>query len=241
MSVCKQRVCVLKEYNIRHHYETKHSQKFAKYTGEDRKVKVADLLAKQTTQRTLLQPFIAQENATRASYRFSNAIVRSGRSFAEGDFVKECLTIAAETVCPNQSRSFAQISLSWNTVTHRVDDMAEDVRGQIARRAGRFSAFSITCDESTDITDSAQLLVFLRGVNEDFEVCQELAGLETLKRTTKGTDIFLAVQQVMDKNSFKWENWHHNCGGKPSCSVNTKYIQINICSYIQIRKYNHYN
>ena len=37
-------------------------------------------------------------------------------------------------------------------------------------------------------------------------MCQELAGLETLKGTTKGTDIFMAVQQVMDKNDLKWEN-----------------------------------
>ncbi|KAF0045894.1 hypothetical protein F2P81_002423 [Scophthalmus maximus] len=79
--------------------------------------------------------------------------------------------------------------------------MAEDVRGQIAQREGRFSAFSITCDESTDISDSAQLLVFLRGVNEDFEVCQELEGLETMKGTTRGINVFMAVQQVMDKPS----------------------------------------
>ncbi|KAJ3584976.1 hypothetical protein NHX12_013699 [Muraenolepis orangiensis] len=83
--------------------------------------------------------------------------------------------------------------------------MAEDVRGQIAQRASHFSAFSIACDESTDVSDSAQLLVFLRGVNEDFEVCQELAGLETLKGTTNGVDIFMAVERVMDKNDLKWE------------------------------------
>ena len=69
--VCKQKVAGLKEYNIHRHYETKHSHQSAKYTGEDRKVKVADLLARQTTQRTLLQPSTAQENATRASYRIS--------------------------------------------------------------------------------------------------------------------------------------------------------------------------
>ena len=205
--VCKQKVAVLKEYNIRRHYETMHSHQFAKYTGEDRKVKAANLLMKlETQQQTLLQPSTAQENATLASYRISNIIVRSGHAFAAGDFVKECLTVAAEAVCPTQKRAFSQISLSRNTVTRRVEDMAEDVRGQIAQRAGRFSAFSIACDESTDISDSAQLLVFLRGVNEDFEVCQELAGLETLKGTTRGIDIFKAVEQVMDKNGLKWEN-----------------------------------
>lgn len=32
--VCKQSVAVLKEYNIRRHYETKHSAAFSKYSGE---------------------------------------------------------------------------------------------------------------------------------------------------------------------------------------------------------------
>ncbi|XP_051245978.1 uncharacterized protein LOC127357671 [Dicentrarchus labrax] len=81
---------------------------------------------------------------------------------------------------------------------------------RVGRRRRRHSRPN--CPESRSIfcllhrTDSAQLLVFLRGVNEDFEVCQELAGLETLKGTTKGTDVFMAVQRVMDRNSLKWEN-----------------------------------
>lgn len=70
-----------------------------------------------------------------------------------------------------------------------MEDMAQNVHEQIVAKAGRFSAFSIACDESTDIYDSAQLLVFLQGVSEDFEVCQEFAGLETLSGTTKGTHI----------------------------------------------------
>ena len=70
--VCKQKVAVLKEYNIRRHYETKHSHQFAKYTSEDRKVKVANLLMKlDTQQQTLLQPSTAQENTTLASYSHS--------------------------------------------------------------------------------------------------------------------------------------------------------------------------
>lgn len=57
------------------------------------KVKAGDLLAKFHSQRrTLLQPSTAQENATRASYRISTLALSCG------DFVKQCLTVAAETV-----------------------------------------------------------------------------------------------------------------------------------------------
>ena len=89
----------------------------------------------------------------RASYRISKIIVKSGRALSCGDFIKECLTVAAETVCPNQTRAFSQISLSRNTVTRRIEDMAQDVREQIVAKAGRFSAFSIACDKSTEISN----------------------------------------------------------------------------------------
>ncbi len=204
--VCKQSVAVLKEYNIRRHYETKHSAAFSKYNGEERKKKANELLAKlRSEQSGLLRPSSAQESATRASYQISALIAKSGRAFATGEFVKECLAVAAEAVCPSQVRMFSQISLSRNTVTRRIEDMAQDIGEQIKTKASAFSAYSIACDESTDISDSAQLLVFLRGVNETFEVTQELAGIETLSGTTKGEDLFFAVERVLEKNEFKWE------------------------------------
>ncbi len=48
-------------------------------------------------------------------------------------------------------------------------------------------------------------MVFLRGVNETFEVTQELAGIETLSGTTKGEDLFFAVERVLEKTELKWE------------------------------------
>lgn len=72
--------------------------------------------------------------------------------------------------------------------------MAQDICEQIIGKASGFSAFSIACDESTDISDLAQLLVFLHGVSEDFEITQELAGLETLSGMTRGADIFQSYE-----------------------------------------------
>ena len=45
-------------------------------------------------------------------------------------------------------------------------------------------------DESTDIEDTAQLLVFVRGIDENFEITEELLSLEHLKDTTTGQDLF---------------------------------------------------
>jgi hypothetical protein len=42
-------------------------------------------------------------------------------------------------------------------------------------------AYSIAIYESTDVTDIAQLAVFIRGVNEDFQLVMELLELVPMK------------------------------------------------------------
>uniref|UniRef100_A0A3P9IIY1 SPIN-DOC-like zinc-finger domain-containing protein n=1 Tax=Oryzias latipes TaxID=8090 RepID=A0A3P9IIY1_ORYLA len=190
--ICQQSVAVLKEYNIRRHYETKHAV-FSRYKGEARKKKSSELPSKlRSQQATLKRPSTAQDCATRASYEISALIAKSGRSFSTGDFVKE-------------KSFFSQISLSRNTVTRRVEDLSRDIGDQLTVKSRDFVAFSLACDESTDISDSAQLLVFVRGINADMEMTQELAGLETLRGTTKGEDLFAAVSRVLDKYNLSWD------------------------------------
>ncbi|GBM62887.1 hypothetical protein AVEN_11348-1 [Araneus ventricosus] len=50
-------------------------------------------------------------------------------------------------------------------------------------------------DESTDINDTAQLILFIRGVDENFEFTEELACMRSLKGTTKECDILSEFQE----------------------------------------------
>lgn len=52
-------------------------------------------------------------------------------------------------------------------------------------------------DESTDVQDTTHLLIFIRGVSTNFEMCEELAALKSLKGTTTGEDIFGKVCQTI--------------------------------------------
>ena len=53
-----------------------------------------------------------------------------------------------------------------------------------------FRYFSLVLDESSDIGNTAQLLVFVRAISENFEITEELLSMESMKGTTTGKDIY---------------------------------------------------
>lgn len=61
-----------------------------------------------------------------------------------------------------------------------------------------FEFFSLACDESTDASDTAQLLIFLRGVDSEMNVSEELLDLQSLKNQTRGIDLFASVCSAVD-------------------------------------------
>ena len=93
------------------------------------------------------------------------------------------------------------VSLSASTVTRRIEEMGHNVHVQLKERAKDFECFALAMDKSNDVKDTAQLLIFIRGVNSNFE---ELAALQSLTDTTTGEDIFCKVRQTMEELDLDW-------------------------------------
>ena len=58
--------------------------------------------------------------------------------------------------------------------------------------------------KSTDLTSTSQLLIFIRGVNLDFEITEQLASVCSMHRTTTGEDLFLEVEKILQCHSLQW-------------------------------------
>lgn len=58
-----------------------------------------------------------------------------------------------------------QVPLSDGTVSRRIGDMAQDIKTQLID-AVKGGTYSLQLDESTDITNCAQILVFVRYIFE---------------------------------------------------------------------------
>ncbi|XP_033606840.1 general transcription factor II-I repeat domain-containing protein 2-like [Cryptotermes secundus] len=141
--------------------------------------------------------------ASKVSLQVAHLVAKEGNPFTNGELIKSCLIVAVEEMCPEKMDLFNNISLSARTVARRVEDIGSNITNQLINKADDFEWFSLALDESTDITDTAQLLLFIRGVNADFEVTEELASMNSLHRTTTGEDIFKEVE-MLTKYNLKW-------------------------------------
>ena len=152
--ICNEAVAVMKEYNVRRHYETKH-QSYTSYTGAERTQKVKQMAASlQAQQQFFFHANKTQKNATAASYEVAKLIAQHGKPFADGEFIKQCLTKVAEVMCPEKVQVFNNVSLSRNTVVRRIEDLSANLKDQVRDKACAFDFYLIACDESTDATDN---------------------------------------------------------------------------------------
>ena len=67
------------------------------------------------------------EKTVRCSFLIAQRIAQTMKPYSEGDFVKKCLTDAAEEMCSKMVQGFEKISLSRWTIARRIDEIAGDI------------------------------------------------------------------------------------------------------------------
>ncbi|CAM5176061.1 unnamed protein product [Natator depressus] len=164
------------------------------------------------------------EAATRASFRVAHLLAKRGKPFTDSELVKICMIQAAEEICPGKVDLCKTISLLANTVAHRIEDIGSNIIFQLNEKAKKFEWFSLALDESTDVSDTSQLLLFIRGVGSNFEVPEELASVHSMHRTTTGEEIFKEVEKSLSQYNLQWKQL--KCittdGGRNMCSSKKK-------------------
>ena len=134
-------------------------------------------------------------------------LAKHNKPFSDGEFVKECMLDAVDITCPEVRTKIEAISLSRRTVVRRIGGIAQNLSEQLFEAGKSFEWYSLALDESTDIGDTAQLLVFIRGIDENFEITEELLSLEHLKDTTTGQDLFENVENCWTDLGYLCISW----------------------------------
>lgn len=175
-----------------------HKVKYEKYTGAARAAVIADLKSKVCQQQQLFtRAKTTQESALKASYAVSLELAKAKKPLSDGEMVKVCAVEMAKAFGDNNmAKNFETVSLSRRTVTRRIFDIHNHVEIKLSKVMEECKYFSLALDESTDVMDVSQLLIFARTIDSSFDVHEELLKLESLHDTTKGSDIFSAVNNA---------------------------------------------
>ena len=101
------------------------------------------------------------------------------------------------------SQTMKQISLSNDTIKSRIHEMAGDIKSKVLSKIDSSPVFALQLDESTDISNLSQLLVYVRYVaderiNEKFLFCQPL------ETTSEAVDVFQMLIDFFDKTKLNW-------------------------------------
>ena len=141
------------------------------------------------------------KNITFASYTVAQLIAKDKRPVINRDFVKKCMMTVAETVSLEKIKLFSGFSFSAQTITRRIRKISKNVKYN-KKDCFEDLQFLIAIDESTDTTDTAQLAVFVSGVNGNFHVVENFVQLLLMMGTTIGADILKPLLQCLEAMNF---------------------------------------
>lgn len=144
-------------------------------------------------------------NVVRASYEIALLIAKDKKPNSIGEsLVKPCIIKAAKLLLDQKSvDKLAQISLSNDTIHNRISEMSEDIKIQVIKNIRNSPYFSIQLDESTDISNISQLLVYARYIHDN-KTQEEFLFCKPLTCTTKAIDVMKIFSDFFEKEDLSW-------------------------------------
>lgn len=96
------------------------------------------------------------------------------------------------------------VPLSNNTIKDRIDRMANDVENTLVEKL-KMHPFSIQLDKTSTVADEAVLIAYVQYI-EDAEIKQDILLSTNLSTTTRGEDIFHAIDTYFTKHHIPYNN-----------------------------------
>ncbi|XP_064412766.1 protein FAM200B-like [Latimeria chalumnae] len=191
----------LKPSKLRRHLETKHpTYKDKPLDFFKRKSKYLEI-----SQKTLERVCTVQEQALRASYLVANRIVKckKAHTVAEELILPSAIDMCTELLGESAAKKLKTIPLSNDTIRRRICGISEDIKLQTTDRLSVTDCFVLQLDESTDVSNHAILLVYVRHVWEsDFQ--EQYLFSADLPTSTTAADIFAALDNYFESVGLSW-------------------------------------
>ena len=102
-------------------------------------------------------------------------------------------------------KNIQNLQLSHQTVARRAELFDNDICNTISRKISEAKSISLCLDESTDINDNSQLVIWIRIVDKTLNFTDEILDLDILKTTTKGIDIFELLKSSLARFNISFD------------------------------------
>lgn len=154
---------------------------------------------------TFVRQATVPERALRASFLASFHIARAKKSHTIGEdlILPATKDIVKELLGEEAAKKIDAVQLSDNTVSRRIGDMAEDVSAQLLDQVRASEYFALQLDESTDVANAAELLVYIRFISQEMFV-EEILFCKALESRTTGKEIFQVLDEYINSNGLDW-------------------------------------
>uniref|UniRef100_A0A3B3H9P4 HAT C-terminal dimerisation domain-containing protein n=1 Tax=Oryzias latipes TaxID=8090 RepID=A0A3B3H9P4_ORYLA len=199
-SHCNDKIASMKRSNIKRHFDT-HKKKKA----------CQELLFRVEASQQQICVWTQQGDGNSASFAAALGIVRNGKPFTDGEFAKSFMLDVI-------IKRIKDILLSARTVQDRTIMMSNQIEATQLKDIIAVHFFSLTLDESTDVSNLCQFSGIARYVVGDTLREESLAVLP-LKGTTRGEDLFQSSNKFTKEKNLTMDKLVSVCTDGAPCMV----------------------
>jgi zinc finger BED domain-containing protein 5/7/8/9 len=191
---------------LKRHFETKHKQ-YASQDPEFFRHKAEQLKRSRLDSGGAIQQH--NKAVLTISYEVSLKLAKAKKphTLAEEVIMPCAKDIVRHIFGEDAMKKLNPISLSNDTVHRRIKEMSADILSQVIHemKTAPLGLFALQVDETTDVANLAQLLVYVRYIkNGDFK--DEFLFCKTLETTTTSQDVFGKIASFFSEQKLEWKN-----------------------------------
>lgn len=208
--VCNQKLKKKGAYYCKRHYDSSHSE-LSSLSEEDRDKLIRKLKKDMEFKNNrVLNNSCSNTTACsqmKATYIIALQLAKKGRPFGDGVFFKDmvlsilpCFGEAGKTV----EAIINNMALSPSTIMRRTEDIGAFMNKEANDRIKNAKYLSVCFDESVDNSDTSQMIICLRTVDNAFNSFEEILRLDSFYGNVTGEILFNSFERnvlsVIDKN-----------------------------------------
>ncbi|GFX76814.1 zinc finger BED domain-containing protein 5 [Trichonephila clavipes] len=200
----------MKPNKLKRHFETLHGE----YINKPREFFESKLKSYEKQKKTIFfkkKTLSANEKALLTSYKVSYKISRCKKlhTIAEETILSAAIEIVETMFGDNFAEEMKSIPLSNDTVSRRIDDIAEDVEQQLFGKL-HDKLYSIQLDEGTDRNKDSHFIVYVRFC-DGMPAVEKLLFCKPIKLKATVVILFDTLNNFINEANLEWKNCVRIC------------------------------